>query len=217
MTKKDYLFGISAGFLIGLLAMPVLQTAKPSLYHRFAWAIFPFFLIATPVGLIVARWIGNKISVVWQIAKFGVIGVLNTLVDWGVLTALILIFRSMRGIDSAATAVTMGTLAITWYTVYKSISFIIAVVNSYYWNKYWTFATGVATKTKSEFIQFFLVSVVGFFINVGVSSYIFKTVHPIGGMSSDQWGLAGAAIGSALGLAWNFVGYKFIVFKQENQ
>lgn len=213
MTKKDYFFGISAGFLIGLLAMPVLQTARPSLYHRFAWAIFPFFLIATPVGLIVARWIGTRISVVWQIAKFGVIGVLNTLVDWGVLTALILVLRSTRGINSTASVVTISALTITWYTVYKSISFIVAVVNSYYWNKYWTFATGIVAKTKSEFTQFFLVSVVGFFINVGISSYIFKAVAPLGGMTTDQWGLVGAAIGSALGLAWNFVGYKFIVFK----
>ncbi len=215
MTKKDHLFGISAGLLIGLLAMPVLHAAKPELYARFFWAILPFFLIATPVGLIVAHWLGQKISVIWQVAKFGVIGVLNTLVDWGVLTALILFFRGRYAIESNSAAIAIGVFAISFYTIYKSISFIIAVVNSYYWNKYWTFATGVVSKTKSEFIQFFLVSVVGFFINVGLSSYVFKSIAPIAGMNSDQWGLMGAAIGSVAGLAWNFVGYKFIVFKNE--
>jgi hypothetical protein len=32
-------------------------------------------------------------------------------------------------------------------------------------------------------------------------------------MSYDQWGLIGAGAGSIVGLAWNFVGYKFLVFK----
>lgn len=215
MTKKDHLFGIAAGLLIGLLAMPVLQAARPDLYTAFAWYILPFFLIGTPLGLIVAHWIGRKISVVWQIAKFGVIGILNTLVDWGVLTALVFFFRQRYAIESEESLFAIGALVITYYTLYKSISFIIAVVNSYYWNKYWTFATGVASKTQAEFVQFFLVSVVGFFINVGLSTYVFKAIPPIGGMSSDQWGLTGAAIGSAAGLAWNFVGYKFIVFKEK--
>lgn len=215
MTKKDHLFGISAGVLIGLLAMPVLRAAKPELYAVYSWAILPFFLIATPLGLIVAHWLGQKISVIWQVAKFGVIGVLNTLVDWGVLTALILFFRGRYMIKSEDTAIAIGALVVAYYTIYKAISFIVAVVNSYYWNKYWTFATGVVSKTKAEFVQFFLVSVVGFFINVGLSSYVFKSISPIGGMNSDQWGLMGAAIGSIVGLAWNFVGYKFIVFKNK--
>lgn len=213
MTKKDHLLGIIAGLFIGLLAMPVVHTVKPGLYGSLSWAILPFFLIATPLGLIVAHWIGKKISVVWQIGKFGVIGVLNTLVDWGVLTALILFFRSYYAIDPEAAMVSIGTAIITYYTVYKSTSFIVAVINSYYWNKYWTFATGVATKTRAEFVQFFLVSVIGFFINVGLASYIFKAIAPIGGMNPDQWGLMGAAIGSIAGLAWNFIGYKFVVFK----
>lgn len=215
MTKKDHLFGIIAGLLIGLLAMPVLQAAKPDLYASFAWYVLPFFLIATPLGLIVAHMIGEKISVVWQVGKFGVIGVLNTLVDWGVLTALILFFRSQYSIESGSAIAVFGIVSLTYYTLYKSISFIVAVVNSYYWNKYWTFATGVVSKTTAEFVQFFSVSVVGFFINVGLSSYVFKVVPPIAGMNVDQWGLVGAAIGSIVGLAWNFVGYKFIVFKNK--
>lgn len=215
MTKKDYLFGIAAGLLIGLLAMPVLQTAKPDLYKLFSWYILPFFLIATPVGLMVAYMIGKRLPVAWQVGKFGVIGVLNTLVDWGVLTALILFVRRWHAIDPATALVMISTVAVTYYTAYKAISFVVAVINSYYWNKYWTFATGVVSKTRAEFIQFFLVSVIGFFINVGLSSYVFGAIPPTGGMSVDQWGLVGAAIGSIVGLVWNFVGYKFIVFNHD--
>lgn len=215
MTKKDQLFGIAAGLLIGLLAMPVLRTAKPDLFTQFWWAIIPFFLVGTPAGLFVAHTIGARISVVWQIGKFGVIGVLNTLVDWGVLALLFAVGSRWLGVGSEDVLASVGAMTIAAYTVYKAISFIIANVNSYYWNKYWTFATGVAQKTKAEFLQFFAVSLIGFVLNVGIASYVFKVIAPVAGMNPDQWGLVGAAIGSVVGLAWNFVGYKFIVFKNK--
>ena len=214
MNKKDIFFGISAGLFIGLLALPVLHTAKPALYARYWWAIVPLFLVATPLGLYIAYRIGEKISVVWQIGKFGVIGVLNTLVDWGVLAALFAVGPRWFGVASDHAVLTAGAVAITAYTVYKSISFIVANANSYYWNKYWTFAAGVAEKTHAEFLQFFAVSLIGFLLNVGIASYVFKAITPLVGMNVDQWGLVGAAIGSIVGLAWNFLGYKFIVFKK---
>ena len=214
MNKKDIFFGIASGLLIGLLALPVLRTAKPALYEQYWWAIVPFFLIGTPIGLYIAYLIGKKISVVWQIGKFGVIGILNTLVDWGVLAVLFAVGPRWFDVGTDYVLLSVGTVAITVYTIYKAISFIIANANSYYWNKYWTFATGLAHKTKAEFLQFFAVSLVGFLLNVGIASYVFKAIEPVGGMNVNQWGLAGAAIGSIVGLAWNFLGYKFIVFKE---
>ncbi|OGM94031.1 hypothetical protein A2524_01940 [Candidatus Wolfebacteria bacterium RIFOXYD12_FULL_48_21] len=213
MNKKDMFFGISAGLLIGLLALPVLHTAKPALYAQYWWAIVPLFLIATPLGLYITYLIGKKISVVWQIGKFGVIGVLNTLVDWGVLAVLFAVGPRWFGVQTEQVLVTVGA-TITVYTIYKAISFIIANINSYYWNKSWTFARSLAQKTKAEFLQFFAVSLIGFLLNVGIASYVFKAIAPMGNMNVDQWGLVGAAIGSIVGLAWNFLGYKFIVFKE---
>jgi len=213
MNKKDMFFGISAGLLIGLLALPVLHTAKPALYAQYWWVIVPLFLIATPLGLYITYLIGKKISVVWQIGKFGVIGVLNTLVDWGVLAVLFAVGPRWFGVQTEQVLVTVGA-TITVYTIYKAISFIIANINSYYWNKSWTFARSLAQKTKAEFLQFFAVSLIGFLLNVGIASYVFKAIAPAGNMNVDQWGLVGAAIGSIVGLAWNFLGYKFIVFKE---
>ncbi|MEK7149821.1 MAG: GtrA family protein [Patescibacteria group bacterium] len=208
MTKKDYIFGISSGFLIGLLLLPVLKALKPDFYDKFYLAIVPLFLIITPLGLIIANYIGKKISVVWQVGKFGVIGVLNTLVDWGVLVLFTFLFRKYFQIESKD----ILFLGITFYSFYKAISFIVANVNSYYWNKYWTFASGAVKKTRAQFLQFFMISVLGFGINVGIASYVFKAISPIGGFNLDQWGIVGAAIGSIVGFAWNFIGYKFIVF-----
>lgn len=211
ITKRDYKFAIASGLLIGLLLLPVLKTASPSLYNKFALAIVPFFLLATPLGLRIAFYIGQKIAIVYQIAKFGVIGVGNVLVDLGVLSLITILFSSYFKIESKM--VIVG--AVTFYSLFKSISFIVANINSYFWNKHWTFDQGGKKQTKSEFVQFFIVSIIGFLINVFVASVVFKMIlGTLTSMTAGQLGLIGAAAGSVAGLAWNFVGYKLWVFKK---
>ncbi|HAT73813.1 MAG: GtrA-like protein [Candidatus Moranbacteria bacterium GW2011_GWF2_36_839] len=212
MPKKDFWLGMLCGLIIGLLFMPVLAVAKPDLYIRLKMAILPFFLIGTPLGLAIAHIIGKKIPVIWQIAKFGVTGVLNVLVDFGVLTILTIYLKKYFAISSTDIFLGFGVLIVTTYSLYKAISFTIANINSYFWNKYWTFDEN--KQKKSEFGQFFVVSIVGFIINVAVASFVFNYIHPFAGMGSDQWGLIGAAAGSIIGLVWNFLGYKFLVFKK---
>lgn len=211
ITQKDYYFSIMAGLLIGLLSLPVLKAANQDMYYKFYLAIVPFFLLATPLGLRIAFFIGKRIAIIYQIAKFGLIGVLNTLVDIGMLAFLTFLFRAYLGISSEKILVGV----VTFYSLFKAISFIIANINSYVWNKHWTFDQGAKEQTRGEFVQFFAVSVAGFIINVFVASVVFKTVlGSLVGFSSDQIGLIGAAAGSVAGLAWNFIGYKLWVFKK---
>ncbi|MDD5397193.1 MAG: GtrA family protein [Candidatus Moranbacteria bacterium] len=211
ITQKDYRFAVAAGLLIGLLLLPVLKTASPAIYAKFAIVIVPLFLLATPLGLRIAFYIGQKIAIIYQIAKFGVIGVANVLVDLGVLSLITMLFSSYLKIKS--TDALIG--AVTFYSLFKSVSFIIANINSYFWNKHWTFDQGSKKQTKSEFVQFFAVSIIGFLINVFVASVVFKMI--LGSMTTlnaGQLGLLGAAAGSIAGLAWNFIGYKLWVFKK---
>ena len=211
ITQRDYKFAVASGLLIGLLLLPVLRTASPALYAKFYLAIVPFFLIATPIGLRIAFFIGQKIAIIYQIAKFGVIGVGNVLVDLGMLSLITIIFSYYLKIESKDAMIGV----VTFYSLFKSISFIVANINSYFWNKYWTFDQGAKKQTKSEFVQFFAVSIVGFLINVFVASVVFKMMlGSLVSLSGGQLGLIGAAAGSIAGLAWNFVGYKLWVFKK---
>jgi putative flippase GtrA len=128
-----------------------------------------------------------------------------------VLALITMLYSSYLKIEAAD--VMIG--AITFYTLFKSISFIVANINSYFWNKYWTFDQGAKKQSASEFVQFFAVSIVGFLINVFVASVVFKMILgslPL--MTGGQLGLIGAAAGSVAGLVWNFVGYKLWVFKK---
>lgn len=211
--KKDTYFGFAAGFFIGLLFLPVLQAAKPELFFQIAWFVIPFFFIATPLGLAIAKRLSvavQKLAVIWQIAKFGVIGVLNTFVDLGILSFLSFWLTRETGLD----AKTMAVWSLTFYSLFKAFSFIVANINSFYWNKYWTFEANPEKKSSTEFTQFFFVSLVGFLLNVFVASFVFKSVPAILGLNVQQWGLIGALAGTAVGLVWNFLGYKLWVFKK---
>lgn len=209
LSHKDLKFSFLAGFLIGLLAMPVVKAAQPELYKSIFFTIIPFFFIATPLGAVIAFRLSQKISIIWQIAKFGVIGVLNTVVDLGFLSFLTFSAKSYLNINT--TDAFMASL--TFYSLFKGLSFIVANINSYYWNKYWTFGENIK-KSSSEIIQFFVVSILGFIINIVTASYVFGSINPFGTLNPDQWGLIGAAVGSIAGLLWNFIGYKLWVFKK---
>jgi putative flippase GtrA len=210
MPRRDYKLAALAGLLIGLLVLPVLRAVKPEILSRCGFVTVPLFLIATPLGLAVVYSISRKIAVIWEIGKFAVTGVLNVLVDWGVLTSLIFLFKQYFGIESWDSIIS----GITFYSLYKASSFIVGNINSYYWNRYWTFDVQKGENTKAAFLQFFVVSIVGLLTNVLVASFVFKSILPVRGLTIDQWGVVGAAAGSVAGTLWNFLGYKFVVFKE---
>jgi len=140
----------------------------------------------------------NKSNIIIQIIKFGFVGAINTIIDLGILNILMFV-----------TGVTGGIL----YSVFKAVSFIVAVTNSYFMNKRWTFGIK-AKETSKEFSQFFLISIGGFIINVGAASVVVNLIPNFLNVSPQLWGNVGALVGTFFGLAWNFFGYKFIVFKK---
>jgi putative flippase GtrA len=213
MPKKDLGFSLGAGFLIGILLLPVLKIAKPDLFDALVFFIVPFFLIATPLGTLIAYRIGTRLALIWQLAKYVVVGGMNTLVDLGILTMVILVSKNFGIL--AEDLIYSGILTVTFYSIYKGCSFILANINSFYWNKYWTFSQKDPTqKSPAQFVQFFTVSLIGLLINVAIASFVFHSIPPLANLSADQWGLVGAAAGSLAGMVWNFLGYKFIVFEK---
>jgi putative flippase GtrA len=133
-----------------------------------------------------------------QMVRFLCIGILNTAIDLAVLNALVLIFGVGRNGE--------------WYVVFKSISFLAAVTNSYFFNRYWVFRP-VQARTASALSSFFAVSVVGFFLNVAIASATFKILIGIYPGHTELIANLGAIVGTCVVLAWNFLGYKFFVFK----
>jgi len=210
MSKRDYYLSLFSGFLIGLLTLPVLKAANTDFYSKIEFIIIPFSLIMTPASLAISKAISHRISIIWQIAKFVVTGILNTLVDWGTLTLLIFSFRKYINVEPTYNIIS----GIAIYSLYKSTSFVVAMINSYYWNKYWTFSKPNTRKAKTEFLQFLVASTIGFAINVGTATCVFSYVR-LESFHIDQWGLIGAGFGTLFGLTLNFLAYKFIVFRYQ--
>lgn len=139
-----------------------------------------------------------------QISKFIIVGIINTGIDFAVLNALMFAANIYSG---------------KWLIVFNSISFSAAVINSYFMNKYWTFkkqeaGTSEKNDDSKQFAQFVIISIIGISLN-DVAVYAVSTfIPPMFNLSGKIWVNAAKLIATAISMAWNFIGYKFIVFKK---
>lgn len=144
----------------------------------------------------------NEISVpksdgIIQFIKFGIVGVLNTAVDWIVFFILTNFLISAKDSEPLA----------------KAIAFIIALLNSYLWNTIWTFkkeykaASGEDSSKKGGiFVKFIVVGLVGWAINF----FAFKYTR----FSLEQGQLISLAAASGSAIIWNFFANKLWTYKK---
>jgi putative flippase GtrA len=122
-----------------------------------------------------------------QAVKFGAVGVLNTALDLG------LYFVLTRWLG-------LGALPV----VAKSISYSAGILNSFLWNKYWTFQS--KSGTWATLLPFIVTNLVGLGINTGMLQLCLK----IFGMPE----LVALGLATLSTLAWNFIISKFVVFRK---
>jgi len=198
-NRKDVGIAAIAGALIAVLALPIIDNiGLPPILKSFgAPGVSAILFILTVIGFILLNVLGRRLNVLHQIAKFIVVGGLNTFLDFAVLNFLI-----------GSSGITSGV----GFRFLKGISFLVAVINSYFWNKHWTFKIKANGGTKS--IQFVVVSTIGLFINVGIAAFIVDVIGPVGNITPVIWANIATLIAVAGSQVWNFLGYKFIVFRR---
>lgn len=201
--KKDLLVAGIIGLVCALLILPIAENLAINI--SYAYALIILLPLLSAFGMWVASWLAQKLKFIYQVAKFILVGLLNTFVDWGILNLLMFLTSTVSG---------------ALFPVFKGISFLVATSNSYAWNKFWTFKKPadneeVAEKKAAgkELLQFFIVSVVGFTLNVGIATVVVNVMGAPVGISEQLWANIGALGGTLAGLVWNFLGYKLIVFK----
>lgn len=149
----------------------------------------------------------NKIkNLIQQFSKFFLVGIMNTGVDLVILNTLMFLSGIASGLG---------------YSLQKAVSFLGAVTFSYFLNKYWTFQDKSKESEGKKMSQFFAVSFIGMLINVGTASLVVNylqtpiaTALNLPELDPKLWGTFGALCGTAVGLFWNFIGYKLWVFKK---
>lgn len=142
----------------------------------------------------------EKYPIVAQFFRFVVIGVINTGIDFGIVNLLMF-----------ATNIYAGGYTI----LYKVISFIVANTNSFFWNRYWTFKVKNNQGTEFQYLQFFVVSGIGLGINTGIFYLVNTSIGPMFGITRALWANLSLVAATGFSLIWNFIGYKFIVFKKK--
>jgi len=201
MKKSNIIVPLVIGELIALIFLGISRFLNlPDIVTKVG-KYFPVILpILSVLGVIVAQFIGRKIPAIFQLAKFVLVGALNTFIYLGVLNLLMVVFGISRE---------------NWsYPVFVAVSFCFSVVNSYFWNKFWTYEKRDTGVRGLEFGKFFVVTSIGFFLNTGIAFFIFNIVGPQFCLALNVWANIAAIAATICVFMWNFLGYKFIVFKK---
>ena len=153
------------------------------------WALLYVFLVSA---------VGRRIKWLSQLGKYALTGSLNSLIDLGVLNLLMTISGFSQGF---------------YFSLFKTISFLVAITNSYFWNKFWTFGFRETRVNFKEYVKFISLTFVGLLFNVGIASFFVNIVGPRMHLTPKIWANLSAFLAILIVAVWNFSSYKFLVFK----
>lgn len=156
-----------------------------------------------------------------QFVKFVVVGGSSTIIDWG-LTAL---FMGWAIFGGRSLGVTVGnalqdakvwpfTFADTPFgaglPVMTAIAAGFAILNSYYWNRRWTFRAVGHERQVKQISKFFTIALIGLGLNTVITTVVFKLANTDEGIAAA----IGKVTATAIVLFWNFFGQKYFTFRQ---
>ena len=202
LTKKDVLFAGINGALFGSLLPVVMKSFNVDKQPPYILMVL-FFIILAIIGVYIGYILAKTIKpFFFQLAKFGATGAANFAIDIGILAFLVLLFYPGS-----------QEIPAVFYATFKTISFTLATINSYIWNKYWSFQDKSKKDALKEFGKFVLVSAIGLLLNATIAT-AFNSLHSLIDMDVKTWAAISAMLASVAVLTWNFIGYKFLVFKK---
>jgi putative flippase GtrA len=91
----------------------------------------------------------------------------------------------------------------------KAVSYFCGIINSFFWNKYWTFNARGTSKGKREFAVFLAVNLPPLVVNV----VVFALLGIWAGEGSFIVRNAKAFGAAVVTIAWNFVGSRYLAFR----
>ncbi len=195
--KRDYLLAAIIGFLVGWLLLLPAKNLEVVLSPVLVFSSVLGFSVFAPLALFILKKLSRFWPVLDQFGKFAAVGTLNTLLDLGILNLLMFLTGFYGGPP---------------YVGFKTVSFIVGMTNSYFWNKLWTFQNK-SPVTLTEYLRFGALTLVGTFINVGVASLIVNAIGAPDGFDLRVWANVGAIIAVFSAMLWNFLSYRNLVFK----
>ncbi|MEK7124805.1 MAG: GtrA family protein [Patescibacteria group bacterium] len=203
LSRKDVVgslvTGVTAGVIVWQLAVHLLEA--PS------WLGVPFTAlpVVTPllwiIGVELGHWLGRRWHFFSQFGRFVAIGLTNAAVDFGLFNLLFAVTGRKPGL-------------FLWINI---VTFVVAVTHSFLWNKFWTFESNSTHNAGREFGAFILVNVIALCFNVGTSYLTFRELVALADIGVTVAANIGKVAGSLVGLIFNFVGFRLVVFKKSHE
>ncbi len=142
--------------------------------------------------------------------KFGIIGVLNTLVDFVVFYVM-----DRWVIGEGPTLVLLGTAVAAGLYISNAVAYVVASIHSFVWNKFWTFQKKDRV-TRGEAGRYLLTSA-GYLLISSLSLAVFTRLFSapvLAGIIPENWVNMLAKLPTAcVTIFYNYLMNKFWVFK----
>jgi putative flippase GtrA len=130
--------------------------------------------------------------------KFAFVGAVGAVVDFGVFNLM----SAVIGLPAVSASV---------------ISFILAVVSNFIWNRYWTYPDSRSKTVTRQIVQFVLVSLVGLIIRTPLFAYLELVLVPLAEKYLPNAPFTPLTIGHNVSLAiaivvvmlWNYVANRY--------
>ena len=127
--------------------------------------------------------------------KFAIVGGIGFLIDTGTLYFLVFAL----GMDGDAQR-----------PVAKAISFMLAVISNFTWNRLWTYPESRSKPLGKQMAQFFVMNLVGLGINLVVFTLVDSVLVPVVDLKLAIAGAQVAAVGIAM--FWNFAANRLVTY-----
>jgi putative flippase GtrA len=129
--------------------------------------------------------------------RFAVVGAIGAVVDFGILNLLLLVS--------------------TPYVIAGTISFIMAVVNNFLWNRFWTYPDSRSKRFSQQLIQFTIINAIGLVIRIPLLAFLENVLIRLAERFFGEFFISAEFIGHNTGLAiaiiivmfWNFLANRY--------
>src|SRR3989344_4498228 len=173
--KKDYWYAAIVGLITAFFGrLLLINNEVPLAYGDFSlplWSLFIILPIVEIFAYVIASKLFSHILFLKQLGRFGIVGLMNVSVDIGVATSL------RRAFEVEPKSSEMLPILI--------VAAAIAIVNSYFWQRMWTFSEK-APPSRKEFIAFVVVTLIGLGINTGVAYLAIYGISSLDSLSPDR-------------------------------
>ena len=127
--------------------------------------------------------------------KFAVVGGIGFVIDTGALSLLVFLLQ-LNGDNERLLA--------------KSISFTLAVVSNFTWNRRWTYPESRSKPVRKQLAQFLVLNLIGLGINLAVFRLVDSLLNPLLGLALALYSAQIAAVSVAL--FWNFLANRLVTY-----